>query len=78
MKTKRGDDISFVVTKGEFTISAEVMKRALEYGDDFEVRRAYAIHMPEGAKVFRRDQTKSGAVDIHWRHIEIVVGATRD
>lgn len=64
--------ITFEVTRGSFTVPAEVMSAATE-GDDWGLRRLFAIHLPdrhEGSVLSTSRQAhKDGSATITWRCI---------
>jgi hypothetical protein len=64
--------VTFETTRGSFVIPADVLERAEVTGDDFEIRRAFAIHLPFGAKTYRREKTTDGGTRIYWRAIRII------
>lgn len=64
--------VTFRVTRGSFEISSAILERAAETGDDFEIRRAFAINMPLGAVAYRREKGAGGALVIRWRLVRVV------
>lgn len=68
---KRG--VTFDVLRGDFFISAEIMKRAELTGDDYEIRRAFAralAHIEE-ARPYRHERQRGG-LRVYWRSIRVV------
>lgn len=69
--------VTFETTRGSFEISAEVLARADVTGDDFEIRRAFAIGIPPGARATRREKVRGG-LRISWRIIRVVSAVEGD
>lgn len=70
--------VGFDVRRGSFTISADVMRRAAETDDDYEIRRAFAVGIPDGAQASRREKIPNGGLRIWWRRIRVVGSFKRD
>jgi hypothetical protein len=64
--------VTFRTSRGSFEIPADVLERAELTDDDFEIRRAFAMHLPGGARPYRREKLPGGAVRVHWRRILLV------
>lgn len=68
---KRG--VTFHVERGHFDISRQMMQRAEVAGDDFEIRRAFAIHLADHdeARPYRYEK-REGGLRVYWRSIRVV------
>jgi hypothetical protein len=65
--------VTFAVLRGDFTVPADVLARADMTGDDFEIRRAFAValgHIDE-ARPYRYERHRGG-LRVYWRSIRVV------
>lgn len=71
--------VTFDQLKGAFEISPEVMARFELTGDDFEIRRAFAVHLSahDEARPYRRVKTREGGLRVYWRSIRVVAVSGR-
>lgn len=63
--------VFFVTKRGSFDVPGAVLKRAELTGDDFEIRKAFAVNMPDGAQASRREKIPGGGLRISWRSIRV-------
>lgn len=63
--------VFFDVKRGSFELPGAVLKRAELTGDDFEIRKAFAVHLPDGAQASRREKIPGGGLRISWRRIRV-------
>lgn len=65
--------VTFDVQRGTFEIPADVMARADLTGNDFEIRRAFAINLAhiDEARPYRYERHRGG-LRIYWRSIRVV------
>ena len=63
--------VFFDVKRGSFELDAKMLKRAELTDDAFEIRRAFAINIPDGAQVSRREKIPGGGLLIHWRRVRV-------
>lgn len=63
--------VFFVTDRGSFEIAAAALKRAELTGDDFEIRRAFAVNLPPGARASRREKIPGGGLRISWRVVRV-------
>lgn len=70
--------VTFDVQRGSFEIPAEVMQRAEVTGSDFEIRRAFAMHLDghEEARPYRYER-RGGGLRVLWRSIRVVAASPR-
>lgn len=64
--------VTFETIRGSFVIEADALARAAVTGDDFEIRRAFARHLPDEAKPSRREKIRGGGLRVHWRIVRVV------
>ena len=66
--------VTFETTRGSLVLDADVLARAEETGDDFEIRRAFAraFEMHPGARAYRREKIPGGGVRVYWRVVRVV------
>lgn len=65
--------VTFDVLRGVFDVPADVMARAELTGDDFEIRRTFAIHLAhvDEARPYRYERSRDG-LRVYWRSIRVV------
>lgn len=64
--------VTFETVRGSFEISRDALARAEATGDDYEIRRAFAVNLPHGSQAYRRAKGDAGALVVFWRLILIV------
>lgn len=63
--------VFFDVRRGSFELPGAMLRRAELTGDDFEIRRAFAKGLPDGAQASRREKIPGGGLRITWRRIRV-------
>lgn len=65
--------VTFSTSRGSFVLPADVLERAELTDDDFEIRQLFAMHLPRGARPFKREKIPDGGgVRVYWRRVLVV------